>query len=362
MLSASPPPDPLQQVPSLRILAIHAGMHDSSAAAFDDYRDGRGGVGGAPHPRQGLGRDGAVALRSTRCCGSPAGGATTSTRSPPRAAGSRRYDYRFPLWRELHYTFERWRGRERTHRELAVLCHRFGIADTHKLFRADRFLKDNSFRPDTQIHFVNHHEAHALAALFYTDWDDALVYTSDGIGDNVSYSMRGLKDGKLECHYGDDRWLTKTLKETGLASAYGYATVACGFRMLRHEGKLTGLAAYGEPKLADEMAAQFRFNDSDGLIETDFRNWFAMREKFLAICKGHDRETIAASIQKVAEDFTRAVGALVAASAPARASSRWPAGCSPMCGSTGCSPRRCRSTRCSSFPRWATTACRSAPR
>ena len=29
-----------------------------------------------------------------------------------------------------------------------------------------------------------------------------------------------------------------------------------------------------------------------------------MREKFLAICQGHDRETIAASIQKVAEDFT----------------------------------------------------------
>ena len=73
--------------------------------------------------------------------------------------------------------------------------------------------------------------------------------------------------------------------------------------MLRHEGKLTGLAAYGEPKLADEMAAQFRFT-SDGLIETDFRNWSAMREKFLRICQGHDRETIAASIQKVAEDFT----------------------------------------------------------
>ena len=70
-----------------------------------------------------------------------------------------------------------------------------------------------------------------------------------------------LKDGKLDCYYGDDRWLTRTLKETGLASAYGYATVACGFRMLRHEGKLTGLAAYGEPKLADEMAAQFRFNN-----------------------------------------------------------------------------------------------------
>src|SRR5207302_9487712 len=118
------------------------------------------------------------------------------------------------------------------------------------------------------------------------------------------YSMRGLKDGALECHYGDDRGLARMLQETGLASAYGYATVACGCRMLRHEGKLTGLAAYGQPKLAPEMAAQFRFDEKTGLIETDFRNWAAMREKFLSLCKGHDRETIAASIQKVAEDFT----------------------------------------------------------
>jgi carbamoyltransferase len=51
------------------------------------------------------------------------------------------------------------------------------------------------------------------------------------------------------------------------------------------------------------MAAQFRFT-KDGLIETEFRNWSEMREKFLGICRGHDRETIAASIQKVAEDFT----------------------------------------------------------
>ena len=287
----------------MRILAIHAGMHDSSAAAFDDYQM----VAAVSEERL------------TRVKGSGESVPWLAIDEVLRIAGwSRRdvdaiattrgwfatHDYKFPLWRELHYTFDRWRGRERTHRELAVLSHRFGVTDTHKLFRADRFLKDNSFRPDTQIHFANHHAAHALAALFYTDWNDALIYTSDGIGDNVSYSMRGLKDGKLDCYYGDDRWLTRTLKETGLASAYGYATVACGFRMLRHEGKLTGLAAYGQPTLADEMAAQFRFNTNDGLIETDFRNWSAMRQKFLAICKGHDRETIAASIQKVAEDFT----------------------------------------------------------
>ena len=87
---------------------------------------------------------------------------------------------------------------------------------------------DNSFRPDTQMHFVNHHEAHALAALFFTDLDDALVYTSDGIGDNVSYSMRSLQDGKLDCLLRRrPLMLTRTVPEAGLASAYGYATVAC---------------------------------------------------------------------------------------------------------------------------------------
>ena len=287
----------------MRILAIHAGMHDSSAAAFDDYEL----VAAVSEERM------------TRVKGSGEKVPWLSIDEVLRIAGWRRndvdaiattrgwfptHDYRFSLPRELWYTLKRWQGKERTHRELAVLSHRFGIADTRKLFRADRFLKDNSFRADTQIYFANHHASHALAALFYTDWNQALVYTSDGIGDNVSYSMRGLKDGALECFYGDDRWLTKMLKETGLASAYGYATVACGFRMLRHEGKLTGLAAYGQPKLAEEMAAQFRFNDKAGLIETDFKNWSAMREKFLDLCKGHDRETIAASIQKVAEDFT----------------------------------------------------------
>src|SRR4051812_16514253 len=283
-------------------------MHDSSAAAFDDYQmvaavsEGRlARLKGSGEQVPGLSIDEVLRI---------AGWARRDVDAIATTGGwFATHDYKFPLWRELHYTFDRWRGRERTHRELAVLSHRFGVTDSHKLFRAERFLKDNSFRPDTQFCFANHHAAHALAALFYTDWNDALIYTSDGIGDNVSYSMRSLKDGALECHYGDDRWLTKTLKETGLASAYGYATVACGFRMLRHEGKLTGLAAYGEPRLAPEMAAQFRFNNDSGLIETDFKNWFAMRQKFLGLCQGHDRETIAASIQKVAEDFTvRSVG------------------------------------------------------
>jgi carbamoyltransferase len=286
----------------MRILAIHAGIHDASTAAFDDYRlvaavseERLTRQKGYGQSVPWLGIDEVLRIAGW-------------TRRDVDAIALTRgfhptYHLRVPLWRELRYALERARGTGRDYRDLAILSRRFGTADTASIFNAERFLRDSAFRPETKIHFANHHESHALAALFYTDWDDALVYTSDGIGDNVSYSMRSLRGGKLECHWGDDRQLLQRVSEAGIGSAYGYATVAAGFKMLRHEGKLTGLAAYGEPKLAGEMAAQFRFT-AEGLIETDFSNWKEMREKFLAICKGHDRETIAASIQKVAEDLT----------------------------------------------------------
>ena len=287
----------------MRILAFHSLAHDASAAAFDDYR-----LVAAVH-----------AERLTREKGWGGEVPWPAIDEVLRIAGWTRGDVdaiaslhgffatkylRVSLPRRLRYAIERWSGSGRGDRDLSILCRRFGVTDARQLFDTARFLKDGGFRSDIPFHFANHHEAHALAALFYTDWSEALIYTSDGIGDNVSYSMRSLKDGRLECYYGDERWFTQRLNDTGLASAYGYATTACGFRMLRHEGKLTGLAAYGTPKLAGEMAAQFRFNDREGLIETDFRNWAAMQEKILAICQGHDRETIAASIQKVAEDFS----------------------------------------------------------
>jgi predicted NodU family carbamoyl transferase len=106
-------------MPALRILAIHAGMHDSSAAAFDDYQmvaavseerltrvKGSGEKRAVALDRRGAARRG-LARRDVDAIATTRGWFAT-------------HDYKFPLWRELHYTFERWRGRERTHRELAV--------------------------------------------------------------------------------------------------------------------------------------------------------------------------------------------------------------------------------------------------
>jgi carbamoyltransferase len=286
----------------MRILAIHSGVHDSSAAAFEDYKL-------------------VAAVQQERLIRHKGWGAEVpwlAVDEVLRTADWIRTDvdaialirgyfptqyYRFPLVQDLHYLWQRQFGRERTKRDIADLCRRFGIEDTLTFFRPERFLADNGFRAGIPVRFVNHHEAHALAALFFTDWDDALIYTSDGVGDNVSYSMRALKDGKLECFYGDDRWFLPAEPCAGLAYAYAFATEACGFRRLRHEGKLTGLAAYGEPALAAELAACFQFG-KDGLITSEFKTWDEMGNRVSAICRGHPRETIAASIQTVVEDFT----------------------------------------------------------
>lgn len=283
----------------MRILAFQSGLHDASAAAFDDYKL----IAAVQEER----------LRREKGWGN--GVPWLAIDEVLRIAGWSRYDvdvvasirgvfplhyFRFPLHTDLYYALRKGVGHERVQRDLSHAAIRSGKHPS-SLFRADRFLAENGFRADAKMHFANHHEAHALAALFFTDWDDALVYTADGVGDNVSYSIRTLKHDRLECLFGDDPWLrVRRAPRNSLATAYGHATLAAGFRMWRHEGKLTGLSALGEPTLTDAFARHFRLG-KDGLIVSDFTSWRAMQERILAISHGHSRENIAASIQKLVE-------------------------------------------------------------
>jgi len=285
----------------MRILAFHPGAHDASAAVFDDYR-----LVAAVQEE-----------RLTRQKGSGDGVPWLAIDEVLRIAGWTRRDVdaiastrafypadyvRGPLRREVDHALRRWRGKEAGLREMWRECQRRRTTDTAKIFASERFLAHNGFRADVRYFFANHHEAHALPALFFTDWHDALVFTADGIGDNVSYSIRTLKEGALACHFGDDRFLLKKRAANSIGQAYSFATALCGFTKLRHEGKLTGLAAYGEPTLAPEIARRFRLG-TDGLVATDFRGEVEIGDEMARICAGASRETVAASIQKVTEDL-----------------------------------------------------------
>ena len=62
------------------------------------------------------------------------------------------------------------------------------------------FQRELGFRDDAVTDFYNHHEAHALAPLFYSPWNDAFLATT-GIILSAGYALwlyRRLIFGKLE--------------------------------------------------------------------------------------------------------------------------------------------------------------------
>jgi carbamoyltransferase len=152
------------------------------------------------------------------------------------------------------------------------------------------------------VRFFNHHLAHALPTLFHTDWSEALLYTADGGGDNVQYSHRVLKAGRLDTLYGGDDELLRPTRIDSLGLAYGYATQALGFRINRHEGKLTGLAAYGKPAAFERIAGHFTVDES-GQVRSDFTSNPALRRFIFEVAETIPREDMAASIQAVLEHF-----------------------------------------------------------
>src|SRR5215472_1714668 len=291
------------------ILSLHHGPHDSSAALFDDY--------------QILAAVAEERLNRIKCSGGFPEQALTEVL---RIAAVERRDIDAVVCTRTYFLrryFTHWKPRERLRENLRRLVGREKIREMNVVLGKDRprsaydifdtagFLSDLGLRPQTRVFFSNHHFSHALPALFFTDWDEALIYTADGAGDQVSYSHNLFRDGALTNLYGDDRWLGRQRADASLGLAYSFVTEALGWKIARHEGKLTGLAAFGEPTLLPEMQRHFRITD-DARIEMDFPDFAALRECFHALARRETRENAAASVQALLEGCVgEAVGRLV---------------------------------------------------
>ncbi len=88
---------------------------------------------------------------------------------------------------------------------------------------------------------VDHHTAHAASAYYCSGLDDVLAVTADGSGDGLSAAMFLGKNGKLVK-------IKSVLKSRSAGLMYAAVTKFLGFKPHRHEGKITGLAAFGRPR------------------------------------------------------------------------------------------------------------------
>jgi carbamoyltransferase len=150
-------------------------------------------------------------------------------------------------------------------------------------------------RPGAAVDFVDHHEAHAAAACTLSGYDEALCVTADGMGDGHSLTVS---------HYarsGAPRrvWAVPSRDSFGLF--FEILTEAFGFVPCRDEGKLTGLAALGDPAritlpvpFALEQG-QLRYTGPHGRAGVAWA-----RDTLLA---AHSREDVAAWAQRILEDI-----------------------------------------------------------
>ena len=86
---------------------------------------------------------------------------------------------------------------------------------------------------------VGHHHAHA-ASYFMSPLEDATVLIMDGYGDDAATSVYTGQGDRLQ-----RRWRTHIFNSLGIL--YTVVTQHLGFRANFDEGKVMGLAAYGEP-------------------------------------------------------------------------------------------------------------------
>lgn len=286
------------------LLGVHNGNHDASACLFRDY-ELLAAVSLERLTRRkndGVSPDAEMPFRAIDECLSIAGlgrgdvDVVCSTRSH---------------WELQTYRLRgRWRLKQLGYRLLGSRC----LIPQHTILRKQR-THDIASVLDTQqvlkrhaftravMDFTPHHEAHAIPAYFYSEFDDALIYTADGVGDGISYSARVAERGGIARLFGSELlWDGSTGSITSVGTLYCEFTGALGFIMSRHEGKVTGLAGFGTPRAAAEIVSHFSVDDR-GEISSDFASQEELRAFAKAVCARLSREDAAASVQEALEQL-----------------------------------------------------------
>lgn len=141
------------------------------------------------------------------------------------------------------------------------------------------------------VSLMDHHLAHASGAWFTNPWPEALVITADAMGDGTSLLVARGERGRV-------RELYRQSASAGISTYYSRITEYLGFRPNRHEGKVTGLAAHGDPELlAPVMRRLLRFQ-GPGFAQLPLHLPQNRGRGLFASLAGHRREDVAAACQR----------------------------------------------------------------
>ena len=157
--------------------------------------------------------------------------------------------------------------------------------------------------PPGRITFLDHHSSHSWGAFACSPFDQSFVFTFDGRGDlkSTTASVADRKSGIVEHDY--------QLSMDSLGFLYGQITHYLGYKPHRHEGKVTGLAAFGK---ATKTLPLFRrlMSFDDGMIVANiapYRPFYTnLHPQLVAELDQFSHEDIAAGVQAHCEDLVTA--------------------------------------------------------
>ena len=143
----------------------------------------------------------------------------------------------------------------------------------------------------------NHHLCHASNAFYCSGFDDALVMSFDGYGSgNCGAVYRGSREGLEKLH--------EFAFPNSLGQYYEYVTSALGYRPGRHEGKIVGLAAYGDPEiLAPVLRARFTGLEQGDICLRAATNYYFTR----LLAQTFSKRDMAAAYQTVLEEVVKQI-------------------------------------------------------
>ena len=184
----------------------------------------------------------------------------------------------------------------RAHRRLFGQWQANAIAD-HTQWNAELLAGLKAFGLENKpLNRFQHHDTHAANAYYAGPFDTALAVTFDGYGS-------GMCGGIYACGPDGLENLHRFRFPNSLGIFYEQVTSGLGFKPSRHEGKIVGLAAYGDAKhIADILLARFDTSNGDIKIQGGLNHFFTR-----ALAGHFAKRDVAAAYQYVLEEVARRV-------------------------------------------------------
>lgn len=126
----------------------------------------------------------------------------------------------------------------------------------HRLWHDDLSKHLRELNLDNKLKRFDHHLSHAASAYFASGFERALIVTIDGYGSGLSGSVSVGEGNSIHR-------IHKLEYPHSLGTFYESVTSSLGFKPSRHEGKIVGLAAYGDPSILLDLILS-RFHQEPG--------------------------------------------------------------------------------------------------